>query len=54
MPNTVISSKWVGISTAGTPNVVAALNAAIARTREQVEAVSVSIIPDKNSEPSKN
>lgn len=37
-----------------TPKVVAALNAAIAQTREQVEAVSVAIIPDKNSEPSKN
>lgn len=37
-----------------TPQVVTALNAAIAKTREQVEAVSVAIIPDKNSEPSKN
>lgn len=37
-----------------TPQVVSALNVAIARTRDQVEAVSVAIIPDKNSEPSKN
>ena len=37
-----------------TPPVVAALNAAIARTREQVSAVSVALIPDKDAEASKN
>lgn len=37
-----------------TPSVMSALNAAIAKTREQVEAVSVAIIPDGHSEPSKN
>lgn len=37
-----------------TPPVVSALNAAIARTREQVQAVSVALIPDKNAEASKN
>ena len=37
-----------------TPQVVSALNAAIARTREQVKAVSVALIPDKDIEASKN
>lgn len=32
-----------------TPSVVAALNAAIARTREQVEAVQVAIVPDPSA-----
>lgn len=37
-----------------TPYAMSQLNAAIERTREQVQAVSVSIIPDKSTQDSKN